>query len=174
MEVQQFCPKNSDFRAFSRIGATVPNWNSPPEVYGAQPNPCVGLCAWAVNEVGETVAKQNGKTRKVGAASTRAVEREADGAGRVEQVPTDLHMASRSSLSDLAPGDIVFLDDFAHLREAFAPIFVAVLACPACGSPGLITRGQYFSGVPIVCTSRVCAGLFRIIGEVQIVPLRPI
>jgi hypothetical protein len=82
-------------------------------------------------------------------------------------------MSSRSSLSDLAPGDIVFLDDFAYLRESFAPHFVAVLACPLCGSPGLITSAQYSGGAPIVCTSKVCPGLFRILDEAQIVALPP-
>jgi uncharacterized protein YbaR (Trm112 family) len=73
----------------------------------------------------------------------------------------------------MAPGDIVFLDEFAHLREAFAPNFVAVLACPLCGSPGLITSIQYTTGAPIVCTSRDCPGLFRIVEGVQIVTLPP-
>jgi hypothetical protein len=82
-------------------------------------------------------------------------------------------MSNRSSLSDMAPGDIVFLDDFAYLREAFAPNFVAVLACPLCGSPGLITSVQYAGGAPIVCTSKICSGLFRIVDEAQIVSLPP-
>ena len=73
----------------------------------------------------------------------------------------------------MAPGDIVFLDDFAHLRESFAPNFVALLACPLCGSPGLITSVQYSGGAPIVCTSKVCSGLFRIVDEAQIVSLPP-
>lgn len=119
------------------------------------------------------MAKPNNKARKADASAGRESERGAASAGRVEQLLTDLHMSSRSSLSDLAPGDIVFLDDFAHLREAFAPNFVAVLACPTCGSPGLITVGQYFGGAPIVCTSKVCSGLFRIVGECQIVSLPP-
>jgi hypothetical protein len=80
-------------------------------------------------------------------------------------------MSNRPSLSDMAPGDLVFLDDFAHLRESFAPNFVAVLACPLCGSPGLITSAQFSGGAPIVCTSKVCSGLFRIVDEAQIVSL---
>jgi len=82
-------------------------------------------------------------------------------------------MSNRSSLSDMAPADIVFLDDFAYLRETFAAHFVAVLACPLCGSPGLITSIQYSGGAPIVCTSKVCSGLFRIVDEAQIVALPP-
>ena len=73
----------------------------------------------------------------------------------------------------MAPGDIVFLDDFAYLRESFAPNFVAVLACPLCGSPGPDHLCPVFRGAPIVCTSKVCSGLFRIIDEAQIVSLPP-
>jgi len=119
------------------------------------------------------VAKQGNKPRKPGVASEREVVRSVPSSGRAEQFPTDLHMSSRSSLSDLAPSDIVFLDDFAYLRESFAPHFVAVLACPLCGSPGLITSAQYSGGAPIVCTSKVCPGLFRILDEAQIVALPP-
>lgn len=117
------------------------------------------------------VEKDSNKPRKPGAASER--ESAASNSGRGEQLPTDLHMSNRSSLSDMAPGDIVFLDDFAHLRESFAPTFVAVLACPLCGSPGLITSVQYSGGAPIVCTSKVCSGLFRVVDETQIVSLPP-
>ena len=119
------------------------------------------------------MTKPTDKTRKAATSSGREGERGTANASRIEPAPTDLHMSSRSSLSDLTPGEIVFLDDFTHLREAFAPIFVAVLACPSCGSPGLITAGQYFGGAPIVCTSRTCSGLFRIVGETQIVSLPP-
>jgi hypothetical protein len=73
----------------------------------------------------------------------------------------------------MTPGDILFLDDFAHLRESFAPVFVAVLACPICGFPSLITSAQYSGGAPIVCTSKECSGLFRIREEAQIVTLPP-
>jgi hypothetical protein len=74
----------------------------------------------------------------------------------------------------MAPSDIVFLDDYAYLRESFAPNFVAVLACPLCGAPSLITSVQYSGGAPIVCSSKVCPGLFRIVDEAQIISLRPV
>ncbi len=117
------------------------------------------------------MAKQTNKPRKPGAGSDREGVRGAFNFDHDEQLTTDLHMSNRSALSDMAPGDIVFLDDFANLRESFAPSFVAVLACPLCGSPGLITSAQYSGGSPIVCTSKVCSGLFRIIDEAQIVSL---
>jgi len=119
------------------------------------------------------VAKQINRPRKAGTVLEPEGVRRVPSPGRAEQFPTGLHMSNRSSLSDMAPGDIVFLDDFAHLRESFAPNFVAVLACPLCGSPGLITSAQYSGGAPIVCTSKVCSGLFRIVDEAQIVSLPP-
>ncbi len=119
------------------------------------------------------MAKRSNKPRKPGAETARESVRGVPGSSRAEQIPTDLHMSNRPSLSDMAPGDLVFLDDFAHLRESFAPNFVAVLACPLCGSPGLITSAQFSGGAPIVCTSKVCSGLFRIVDEAQIVSLPP-
>ena len=119
------------------------------------------------------MAKQINKPRKSNAPSEREGVPKSAGSSPLEQIPTDLHMSSRATLSDMAPGDIVFLDEFAHLRESFALHFVAVLACPLCGSPGLITSVQYSVGAPIVCTSKVCSGLFRILDEAQIVPIPP-
>ncbi|MFZ0962755.1 MAG: hypothetical protein WAO35_17945 [Terriglobia bacterium] len=119
------------------------------------------------------VMKQGNKPRKPVAAPDREGVRAIPSSIQAEQIPTDLHLSSRSTFTDMAPGDIVLLDDFAYLRESFAPNFVAVLACPLCGSPGLITSGQYSGGAPIVCTSKVCSGLFRIVDEAQIVPLPP-
>jgi hypothetical protein len=119
------------------------------------------------------VLKQNNKARKSAGGSNRVGERGDSTSGQAAQFPADLHLSNRSSLSDMVPSDIVFLDDFAYLRESFAPNFVAVLACPLCGSPGLITSIQYSGGAPIVCSSKVCSGLFRIVDEAQIVALRP-
>ena len=118
--------------------------------------------------------KQNNKPRKPATDSGREGVGSAQTQGRAGQLPSDLHLSGRSSLTDMAPGDIIFLDDFAYLRESFAPNFVAVLACPLCGSPGLITSAQYSGGGPIICTSRTCSGLFRIVDETQIVALPPI
>lgn len=129
--------------------------------------------AGAAGKVFAAVAKRNHKSRKPGGRLEREGVRGMPSTSPAEDPPTDLHLASRSSLTDMAPGDFVFLDDFAHLREAFAPNFVAVLACPLCGAPGLITTGQFFAGAPIVCTSKVCSGWFRIVGESQILSLPP-
>ena len=119
------------------------------------------------------IAKQGNKSRKADSASEQENMHGTANSGRAEQLAADLHMSNRGSLADLAPGDILFLDDFASLRESFAPNFVAVLACPLCGSPGLITSVQYSGGAPIVCSSKVCPGLFRIVDETQIIGLPP-
>lgn len=117
------------------------------------------------------MTKQSNKTQKLAVGSGREVVRRVPSAARSERLPTGLHLSKRSSLADLAPADILFLDDFANLREFLAPNFIAVLARPLCGSPGLITSAQYSGGVPIVCASEVCSGLFRIVDECQIVSL---
>jgi len=117
--------------------------------------------------------KQSNKLHKPGAGSNREAVRRDPPSGQAAQLPTDLRLSNRPTLSDMAPGDILFLDEFAYLRESFAPNFVAVLACPRCGSPGLLTAVQYSGGAPIVCSSKVCSGLFRILNEVQIVALPP-
>jgi hypothetical protein len=83
-------------------------------------------------------------------------------------------MSHRSSLSELLPGDLVFLDDFSRLHEPFGAHFVAVLACPFCGAPGLITSVQYSGSAPIVCISKVCSGQLRILDETELVFLPPI
>ena len=117
--------------------------------------------------------KQRNKPPKPGVSPEPDCVRGPSSASRSQQPLFDLEMSSRASLTDLAPGEIVFLDEFTHLRESFAPNFVAVLACPLCGAPGLITSAQYSGSAPIVCTSKVCSGLFRIVDESQIVSLPP-
>jgi hypothetical protein len=119
------------------------------------------------------VGKQSSKVRKAGGVSDQNIVRGASNRAEAEQLPTILHLASQSSVSDMGPGDIVFLDDFAYLREAFAPNFVAVLGCPLCGTPGMITAAQYSGAASVVCVSNLCSGLFRILEESQIVYLLP-
>jgi hypothetical protein len=127
----------------------------------------------ASKKVHMAAVKHSGKPRKPDMASGRENVDGPVNSARTERVPSDLNLSNRSSLSDMAPGDIVFLDDYAFLRQSFAAHFVAVLACPLCGSPGLITSTQFSGGAPVICTSKVCSGLFRIVDEAQIVPLPP-
>ena len=99
--------------------------------------------------------------------------RAASNPSETARLPGVVHLVNRSSLADMAPGDIILLDDFGYLRESFAPNFIAVLACPVCGTPSLITSAQYSGAAPVVCGSKLCSGLFRIIDEAQIVYLPP-
>lgn len=117
--------------------------------------------------------KQINKSRKPGAGLARDSVGEGPNSGLEEQPASDLHLSGRSTFTDMAPGDIIFLDDFTYLRESFSANFVAVLACPLCASAGLITAAQFSGGGPIVCTSKTCSGQFRIVDEVHIVPLPP-
>ena len=55
------------------------------------------------------VAKQSNKPRKPGPLSEREGVRGVPSSGRAEQLLTDLHMSNRSSIADMAPGDIVLL-----------------------------------------------------------------
>ena len=119
------------------------------------------------------MTKRSNKPRKSGSDAEQESVRGMSSAPRSDHPPAELQVSNRATFADMAPGEIVFLDDFAHLRGAFSAQFVAVLACPWCGSPGLITSAQYAGGAPIVCTSKVCSGSFRIVDEAQVVPLRP-
>ncbi len=112
--------------------------------------------------------------RKPGAVPAPGTARATAAPSSTADLSPDLHLANRSTLAELCPGDIVFLDEIATLRECSAPDFIAVLACPWCGAPGLITGAQFSGCTPIVCTSKNCSGLFRIVNEAQIVPIPPI
>jgi hypothetical protein len=115
--------------------------------------------------------RNNKKPRKPDSFPEHEGVREDPSPAHSTQLATELHMSGQSSLSDMDPGDIIFLDDFEYLRESFAPCFIAVLACPLCGSPSLITSIQYSRGAPIVCSSKLCSGMFRIVEEAKIISL---
>ncbi len=51
------------------------------------------------------------------------------------------------------------LDDAGDVGEADDPYW-AVLACPACGTLGLITRNQVNGVVPVICGSDQCSAQF--------------
>jgi len=75
-------------------------------------------------------------------------------------------------LSDLAPGEVWLIEQEASFSapEA-ASAFYAVLGCPLCGTPTLITLEQYCGVSPVMCRSKVCAGLFRIADQTRFVYL---
>lgn len=80
-------------------------------------------------------------------------------------LPSLLHHVEEFSLSDLTPGDVWLIEEAASSSSSApdaAPVFFAVLGCPLCGTPTLITLAQYFGVSPVMCGSKVCAALFRI------------
>ncbi len=119
------------------------------------------------------VGKQSIKLRKTSAATDREALRGSLHSSQTEGLPTVINFVNRSSLTELAPGDILFLDEYVSLRESFAPAYIAILACPVCGTPVLITPVQYSGATPLVCGSKRCSGIFRIVDETQIAYLPP-
>ena len=75
-------------------------------------------------------------------------------------------------MSDLGPGEIWFIEQKASSSAPEAvQVFFAVLGCPVCGTPTLITLEQYRGVLPVMCRSKVCAGVFRIADQKRFVYL---
>lgn len=119
------------------------------------------------------MGKLTSKLRKPSGAPAREAMRGDLNPSQAAGLPTAVNFVNRSSLAEMLPGDVIFLDEDVSLRESFAPNFVAVLACPVCGTPSLITSVQYSGAAPVVCGSKRCSGLFRIVDEAQIIYLPP-
>lgn len=129
--------------------------------------------ACAAKEVQDIVRKPHSRVpRETGGSERETTHGDSNHPAR-EQLPTTLNLVNRASVSDMEPGDIVFLDDFVHLWESFPPNSMAILACPLCGTPGLITAAQFAGAATIICGSTRCPGQFRIEDETQIVRLPP-
>jgi hypothetical protein len=71
----------------------------------------------------------------------------------------------------MQPADIITLEESNTLRHAVDSIFYAVLACPQCGTLGLITSQQYYGLMPVLCGSKFCSCRFRIAEQSQLVYL---
>jgi hypothetical protein len=63
------------------------------------------------------------------------------------------------------PGTVFMLENQSKLGQAQNP-YVAVMSCPRCGTMGLITRRQLFSGENMICGGDVCSAEYRLDGEV--------
>lgn len=68
----------------------------------------------------------------------------------------------------MGPGTIFILENAGEFGESADP-FWAVLACPSCGTLGLITRRQVAGLLPVICGSDTCSAQFSIHDE-EIVP----
>jgi len=86
-------------------------------------------------------------------------------------LPTALSRVDESSVSTMAPGDVLLIDDMGAVSPYFEPAFHAILACPLCGSQVLISTAQYLGFTPILCAARTCPGFFRIVDDGRFVYL---
>lgn len=68
----------------------------------------------------------------------------------------------------MGPGTIFILENAGAMGENGDPYW-AVLACPGCGTLGLITRKQIAGLIPVICGSDSCSAQFFICNE-DIVP----
>ena len=76
--------------------------------------------------------------------------------------PQSLNAVDEDQLGQMAPGDVIVLDQSPSIRKHVAAIFYAIVACPACAAPGLITAQQHFGVIPVICPSDHCSCQFRI------------
>lgn len=63
----------------------------------------------------------------------------------------------------MEPGTVFMLEHRGEPGKAENPYW-AVLACPACGSLGLITRQQYGGLEPMICGSDACSAEYFVEG----------
>ncbi|MBZ5629630.1 MAG: hypothetical protein LAO06_12270 [Acidobacteriia bacterium] len=59
----------------------------------------------------------------------------------------------------MGPGAMFVLENAGQVGEADDPYW-AVLACPDCGTLGLITRRQIAGLIPVICGSDKCSAQF--------------
>ncbi len=71
----------------------------------------------------------------------------------------------------MQPGTIFVLENAGEVGDQLDPYW-AVLACPNCGTLGLITRKQIAGLISVICGSGECSAQF-FIHDSDIVPRRP-
>lgn len=59
------------------------------------------------------------------------------------------------------PGTVFLLENQAKLGQVQNP-YVAVMACPKCGTLGLITRHQLYCGQTMICGGDACSAEYRL------------
>ena len=62
------------------------------------------------------------------------------------------------------PGTVFVLENQSKLDHEQNP-YVAVMACPRCGTMGLITRRQLYAGEAMICGGDQCSAEYRLDGE---------
>lgn len=71
----------------------------------------------------------------------------------------------------MGPGTVFVLENAGEVGEKDDPYW-AVLACPSCGTLGLITRRQIAGLLPVICGSEQCPAQF-FIHDCEIIPRKP-
>lgn len=64
----------------------------------------------------------------------------------------------------MGPGTLFVLENAGDVGDSEDPYW-AVLACPECGTLGLITRRQVVGLIPVICGSDCCSAQFFIRDE---------
>jgi hypothetical protein len=73
----------------------------------------------------------------------------------------ELDLLSEWIPEQMQPGTIFVLENAGKVGEKDDPYW-AVLACPECGTLGLITRKQLAGLIPVICGSGACSAQFFI------------
>jgi len=68
----------------------------------------------------------------------------------------------------MGPGTLFVLENAGEVGEGDDPYW-AVLACPGCGTLGLITRRQIVGLIPVICGSNQCSAQF-FLKDAEIIP----
>ena len=71
----------------------------------------------------------------------------------------------------MEPGSLFVLENAGEVGNHDDPYW-AVLACPECGTLGLITQRQISGLIPVICGSDKCPAQFHILNE-QVIPRLP-
>src|SRR5215472_7085470 len=114
-------------------------------------------------------------TSKPHAALTVAEVREGEERTYLENLEVtmvaELNIVTEWLPEQMEPGSIFVLENAGEVGDQDDPYW-AVLACPECGTLGLITRKQMRGLLPVICGSDKCSAQFMIQDE-QVVPKQP-
>jgi hypothetical protein len=83
----------------------------------------------------------------------------------------ELNIVTEWFPEEMEPGSIFVLENAGEVGNQDDPYW-AVLACPECGTLGLITRRQIRGLIPVICGSNNCSAQF-VIEDEQVVPRKP-
>jgi hypothetical protein len=79
-------------------------------------------------------------------------------------MPTDMQFLEEWIPDRMDPGTVFLLENQAILGLEQNP-YVAVMACPRCGTMGLITRRQLYAGETMICGGDACSAEYQLNGE---------